>query len=163
MNTVFWLIVTSVVVHGIIAGVSFDVATVKLPTRKRIGVVAYAQFARGNDMGNGIVVYPTIGIAAFLLVTGTTVSAYFLHMPQTVMVPLLMACVGTVAHSLCTVGAAPNMLSLRHAADDEAYLASKLNAFAKWHAYRAVFQFMTFVALVWALVAISPAVSGAAL
>lgn len=155
MNTAFWLILISVVVHGIIAGVSFDVATVKLPTRKRIGVVAYAQFARGNDMGNGIVVYPTIGIAAFLLVGGTTVSAYFLRMPQTVMAPLLMACVGTVAHSLCTVGAAPNMLSLRHAADDEVYLAGKLNVFAKWHAYRAVFQFLTFVALVWALVAIS--------
>ena len=163
MNTVFWLILTSVVVHGIIAGVSFDVATVKLPTRKRIGVIAYAQFARGNDMGNGIIVYPTVGIAAVLLVAGTTLSAYFLHTPQTVMLPLLVACVGTVAHSLCTAGAAPNMLSLRGAPDDEAFLARKLNAFAKWHAYRAAFQFLTFVALVWALVAISPAASGAAL
>jgi hypothetical protein len=163
MNTVFWLILTSVVVHGIIAGVSFDVATVKLPTRKRIGVIAYAKFARGNDLGNGIIVYPTIGIAAILLVGGTTLSAYFLHAPQTVMSPLLVACVGTVAHSLCTAGAAPNMLSLRHAPEDESFLASKLNAFAKWHAYRAAFQFLTFVALVWALEAVSHAASGAAL
>jgi len=157
MNTVFWLVTISVVVHGIIAGISFDVATVKLPTRKRIGVIAYAQFARGNDMGNGIVVYPTIAIAALLLVAGTTVSSYLLGMPPTVMAPLLAACIGTVAHMLCTAGAAPNMLSLRHAADEEIYLASKLNAFAKWHAGRAVFQFLTFVALVVALVAISKA------
>lgn len=163
MNTVFWLVVMNVVVHGVIAGVSFDVATVKLPTRKRIGVIAYAQFARGNDMGNGIVVYPTIGITALLLVAGTTVSAYFLHMPQTIMAPLLAACVGTVAHSACTAGAAPNILSFRHATDDEAYLTRKLNAFATWHAFRAVFQFLTFVALVWALVAASQAVAGHAL
>ncbi len=47
------------------------------------------------------------------------------------------------------------MLSLRDAADDEAFLAHRLNAFATWHAYRALFQFLTFVALVWALVAVS--------
>jgi hypothetical protein len=46
------------------------------------------------------------------------------------------------------------MLSLRNAPNDEAFLARKLDAFATWHAYRAVFQFLTFVALVWALVAI---------
>lgn len=47
------------------------------------------------------------------------------------------------------------MLSLRNAADDESLLADKLDAFATWHAYRALFQFLTFVALVWALIAIS--------
>lgn len=47
------------------------------------------------------------------------------------------------------------MLNLRNAPDDEVFLAGKLNEFAKWHAYRATFQFLTFSALVWALVAIS--------
>jgi hypothetical protein len=46
------------------------------------------------------------------------------------------------------------MLSLRQAPDDERLLAGKLNAFALWHAYRAAFQFLTFVTLVWALVAV---------
>lgn len=55
MQALFWLVLAAVEVHGLVAGISFDVATVKLPTRKRIGVVAYAQFARSNDMGNGIV------------------------------------------------------------------------------------------------------------
>ena len=154
MSIAFWLIVVAVVVHGLIAGISFDVATVKLPTRKRIGAVAYAQFARGNDLGNGVVVYPTIAILALTLVASATLAAYFLGVPRTVMVPLLIACAGTIAHSLCTAKAAPNMLSLRHAPDDERLLAGKLNAFAWWHAYRAAFQFLTFVALVWALVAV---------
>jgi hypothetical protein len=127
---------------------------VKLPTRKRIGSVAYAQFARGNDMGNGIVVYPAVAILALLLVAATTVVAYLMRSPQSIMLPLVVACAGTLAHFLCTARAAPNMLSLRNAANDEAFLARKLDAFATWHAYRAVFQFLTFVALVWALVAI---------
>jgi hypothetical protein len=155
MNMLFWLVVTAVVVHGLIAGISFDVATVKLPTRKRIGVIAYAQFARGNDMGNGIVVYPTIAILALLLVAAATLAAYLLQMSDALMLPLFAACGGTIAHFLCTAKAAPNMLSLRNASNDEAFLAHKLDTFATWNAYRALFQFLTFVALVWALVAIS--------
>jgi hypothetical protein len=155
MNMLFWLVITAVVVHGLVAGISFDVAAVKLPTRKRIGVIAYARFARGNDMGNGVVVYPTIAILALVLVAAATLAAYFVHMPDAVMFPLFAACGGTIAHFLCTAKAAPNMLSLRNAAEDETFIARKLDAFATWHAYRALFQFLTFVALVWALVAIS--------
>ena len=155
MNMLFWLVVTAVVVHGLVASISFDVAAVKLPTRKRIGVIAYAQFARGSDMGNGIVVYPIIAILALLLVAAATLAAYLMHMSDAVMFPLFAACGGTVAHFLCTARAAPNMLSMRNATDDETFLAHKLDAFATWHAYRAMFQFLTFVALVWTLVAIS--------
>jgi hypothetical protein len=155
MNVLFWLVVTAVVVHGLVAGISFDVATVKLPTRKRIGAIAYARFARGNDMGNGIVVYPTIAILALLLVAAVTLTAYLMHASDAVKLPLFAACGGTIAHFLCTAKAAPNMLSLRNAADDEPFLARQLDTFATWHAYRALFQFLTFVALVWALVAIS--------
>ena len=151
----FWLVVTAVVVHGLVAGISFDVATVKLPTRKRIGVIAYAGFARGNDMGNGIVIYPTIAVLALLLVIAATITAYSVDARQAVLLPLLAACGGTVAHFLCTAKAAPNMLSLKNAPDDEALLSSRLDAFATWHAWRAAFQFLTFVTLVWALVAIS--------
>lgn len=75
MNTLLSLVVAAVVVNGIIAGISFDVATVKLPTRRRIGVAAYAQFARGNDMGNGMIVYPTVAILGLLLVAAATLVA----------------------------------------------------------------------------------------
>jgi hypothetical protein len=151
----FWLVVAAVVVHGLMAGIGFDVATVKLPTRRRIGVIAYAGFARGNDLGNGIVVYPTIAILALLLVAAATITAYALHARQAVQLPLLAACGGTIAHFLCTAKAAPNTLSLKNAADDEALLSRRLDAFATWHAWRAAFQFLTFVTLVWALIAIS--------
>lgn len=152
MSLAFWVLAVTVVANGLIAGASFDVATVKLPTRRRIGSVAYANFARGNDLGNGLIVYPAAGILTALLVFGATIATYFTNAPATVMVPLLLACVGTVAHSACTAKAAPIMLSLRRAPDDEAVLTAKLDRFAFWHACRAVLQFATFTVLLWALV-----------
>lgn len=155
MNKIFWLVAACAVISGIIAGVSFDVAAVKLPTRKRIGAVAYANFARGNDMGNGIIVYPIVAILGFLLIAGATFAAYFVQGARPVLLPMFAACAGTVASFLCTAKAAPNMLSLKHAPDDEKLLAKKLDRFALWHAYRFAFQFLTFIATVWALIGIS--------
>ncbi len=152
MSVAFWLLAITVAVNGLIAGASFDVAAVKLPTRGRIGAVAYANFARGNDLGNGLVIYPAAGISAALLVFGTTITTYFAGSSSAVMVPLLLACAGTVAHSICTAKAAPIMLSLRGSPDDEALLAAKLDRFAFWHRLRTVFQISTFLVLLWALV-----------
>ena len=152
MSATFWLTAVSVVIHGILAGISFDVAAVKLPTRRRIGVIAYAAFARGNDLGNGLVVYPAAGILALVAAFGTTGWAYFSGSPKALMIPLLAACIGTIAHSACTGVAAPIMLSLRNSPDREKALDEKLDRFALWHACRAIFQFLTFVALVWSLV-----------
>ncbi len=155
MDVVLWLIVTSVIVNGIIAGVSFDVAAVKLPTRRRIGPVAYAQFARGNDLGNGKIVYPLLGVLTLLLVMATTIVAWAKHEPVGIMAPLLIAAVFTLLHSACTAKAAPIMLSLAKTPDDPKVLGHKLNRFAFWHGFRAVFQIVGFVVLVWALTKIA--------
>ena len=152
MTVVFWLLVLAVVVNGILAGLSFDVAVVKLPTRKRIGAIAYANFARGNDLGNGLLVYPAIGVLAALLVLGTTIAAFLAQAPQSALLPLVLASAATIAHSVCTVKAAPIMLSLRSTPDDEILLTAKLDRFAFWHGIRAAFQLLAFVLLMWALV-----------
>lgn len=152
MSVALWLLALTVVVQGLIAGTSFDVALVKLPTRNRIGSVAYASFARGNDLGNGLVVYPAFGVLAVLLVLATTISTYFTNPSPAVMLPLLLAIAGTIAHSVFTAKAAPIMLSLRQTSDEEAVLKAKLDRFAFWHGLRAAFQISTFVVLLWALV-----------
>jgi hypothetical protein len=149
MSVAFGLLVVTLGFHGLLAGASLDVAMVKLPTRHRIGPVAYANFARGNDLGNGLVVYPAAGILAVLLVLATTIATYFTKSSSAALVPLLLACVGTVAHSICTAKAAPIMLSLRRTADVEAVLKAKLDRFAFWHGLRAIFQISTFVVLMW--------------
>jgi hypothetical protein len=60
------LIVAATALTGLLAGLSFDGALVKLPARHRIGAVAYATYARGNDLDNGLWVYPSTAIGAAL-------------------------------------------------------------------------------------------------
>jgi hypothetical protein len=148
------LVILNVFVHGIIAGTSFDVAFVKLPTRKRIGQIAYANFARNNDLGNGILVYPVLGITALILTFGTTLLAFFRDTEFAIMIPLYVSCVFTIAHSLITAKAAPIMLSLKTTRDEELVLKKKLDRFAFWHSFRTVFQVSTFVSWIWALIEI---------
>ena len=62
MNLVIALLALATAVNGLLAGLNVDTALVKLPARQRIGVVAYATFARGNDLGNGLVVYPLLDV-----------------------------------------------------------------------------------------------------
>lgn len=154
MNTLLALTTITTALHGIIAGVSFDVALVKLPTRHRIGNIAYAAFARGNDLGNGKFVYPPLAIGGALLVFGTTAMAFTHDRRSGVLTPLRAACLGTVLHFSATAKAAPSILSVRNAPDDEASLEKKLDAFAFWHGWRAVFQVLTYFALLWAMLVI---------
>lgn len=153
MDSIFWLLVVLVVVGGVIAGLSFDVALVKLPTRKRIGPVAYAQFARGNDLGNGKVLYPVLGIATLLLVAATAIAAWVNQISSQIALPITVVVVCTVLHSLCSAKAAPIMLSLAKTPDTPKILKEKLDTFAFWHGFRAAFQMAAFIATLWALVA----------
>lgn len=155
MDTLFVLLVVTVIVHGIIAGLSFDVALVKLPTRQRIGYVAYANFARGNDLGNGVIVYPMIGVLAVILIASTTIIAYLFNSPMPVRILLNISVVLTIAHTGCSAVAAPIMLSLKKTPDNESILKQKLDRFAFWHGLRASFQILTFIVLVISLIAAS--------
>jgi hypothetical protein len=152
MYVVTCLIVISTAVNGLLAGLNVDTAFVKLPARKRIGVRAYAIFARGNDLGNGRVVYPLLGIGAALLTVLATTLAFVSHAKGEVLLLLSLATLLSVLHTFATTRAAPPMLSIRDAPDAEAILSAKLDRFARWHAVRATFQVLTFFILLWAVV-----------
>jgi hypothetical protein len=76
MTLLIALLALATAVNGGLAGLNVDTALVKLPTRRRIGAVAYATFARGNDLGNGVIVYPVLGIGAALLTVLATALAF---------------------------------------------------------------------------------------
>lgn len=152
MNLVTSLIIFAVAINGLLAGLNVDTALVKLPARRRIGVVAYATFARGNDLGNGLFVYPLLGIGAALLTVLATVLAGASHSSMEVVLLLSLASVLSLLHTFATTRAAPVMLSLKEASDDEALLMAKLDRFARWHAVRAAFQVLAFFVLLWVLV-----------
>jgi hypothetical protein len=152
MNLVMFLIAFAVVINGLLAGLNVDTALVKLPARKRIGALAYATFARGNDLGNGLVVYPLLGIGAVLFTVLATAIAYLEHFSMGLLLLLSLASLLSLFHTFATTRAAPIMLSIKDAPDDEALLRVKLDRFARWHAVRATFQVLTFFVLLWALV-----------
>jgi hypothetical protein len=149
MNLVQALTLLATAINGLLAGGSFDTSLVKLPARRRIGNVAYAAFARGNDLGNGLVFYPAIAISAALLVFIATIVSFLDNAPSA---PLAAASVTSVLHFLATAKAAPIMLSLKNTPDDEARLKDKLDQFERWHAVRMVLQVITFLILLCALI-----------
>jgi hypothetical protein len=152
MNLLLFLLVLATAMNGLLAGLNLDTALVKLPARQRIGPVAYATFARGNDLGNGLLVYPFLGIGAALLTVLATLFAFVLSASMEVLLPLSIASLLSLLHSFATTRAAPIMLSLKNTPDDEASLAVKLDRFARWHALRATFQVVTFFVLLWVVV-----------
>jgi hypothetical protein len=147
MNLVTSLIALATAINGLLSGLNLDTALVKLPARRRIGAVAYATFARGNDLGNGLVVYPLLGVGAALLTVLATALAYVQRSRVEVLVLLSLASVLSLLHTFATTRAAPVMLSIKEAPDDETILAAKLDRFARWHAVRATFQVLAFFVL----------------
>ncbi len=154
MSLVVFMIALATAANGLLAGLNTDTALVKLPARRRIGAVAYATFARGNDLGNGRVVYPLLGIGAALLTFLATAVAYAERNPIELLFPLSIASLLSILHTFATTRAAPVMLSIKDASDDEMTLSSKLDRFEQRHAVRATFQVLTFFVLIWALVVV---------
>ena len=152
MSLLLTLIVVATAVNGLLAGLSYEVALVKLPTRRRIGAVAYATFARGSDLGNGVWVYPSTAIGVALLAIAATIVAYVERDSPALLVPLSLATVLSISHFLATARAAPIMLRVSKTADDDALLSPLLDRFARWHALRASLQALTFFVLLWAVV-----------
>lgn len=148
MNTML-LIITFV--QGIGAGICLDVALVKLPTRRRIGTLAYAEFARGNDLHYGLRVYPFVVVGGGFLLLALTSFAYFTGQPTSILQPLLLASLCAVGYLGATLKAAPIMWSLRKGQHEESVLDHKLDRFAFWHAWRTLFQLGAFLSLLWAL------------
>jgi hypothetical protein len=151
MTLLLTLIVVATALNGILGGFSFEIALVKLPTRRRIGAAAYATFARGSDLGNGIWVYPSTAIGAALLTLAATLVAYVERESPAVLVPLSIAALTSIGHFLATARAAPIMLRVSKTPDDDALLAPLLDRFARWHELRATLQVLTFFVLLWAL------------
>ena len=119
----------ALVADGILAGLSLDKVIVQLPARRRIGVTAYAAYARAADLGNGIAFYPAVGAgAAVLTLAGFAVAALL-----------------SLVHSAMTGGAAPTMFQIGRAGDDPAALAPLLARFARWSAARAAAQTATLI------------------
>ena len=146
------LLVAATALNGILAGASLDQSIKQLPARHRIGAIAYSLYSRASDLGNGIVWYASLGIGAALLTIAAAIAAFFQKIHSTDALPIYLAALLSILHSLVTTQAAPLMLSQRRYESDEGALAEVFNRFERWQTLRALLQVLTFGALLWAMV-----------
>jgi hypothetical protein len=129
----------ALVADGILAGLSLDKVIVQLPARRRIGVTAYAAYARAADLGNGVAFYAAAGVDAPALTLAAFAVAAALEAPVAV-TGLLAAAAGLSLHSAATGRAAPTMFQIGRADDTDAALTPLLARFARWSAARAAYR-----------------------
>jgi hypothetical protein len=147
------LIVTALIMTGLLAGASLDKSVVQLPARHRMGVVKFAVFSRANDLGNGVIAYPILGIGSALSTITAALAAYWQGLSFTVAGPLYLSALLAVLHTISTTQAAPTMLQLRQPIHDEKTLILIFRRFERWHNVRMVLQVLNFITLIWALIA----------
>jgi len=153
MDTTFTLVVAATVFTGLLAGASLVQSIIQLPTRHRLGVIAYSQYSRASDLGNGIFLYGTLGVGAALLNIAAGIVAYWQDISSHRSSPIYIGALFAVLHSLATTQAAPSLFRQRQvSADDEALLSSIFDKFTRWQTIRCVLQEINFGVNLWALI-----------
>src|SRR4030095_751949 len=149
MSTFTVILMILTLIQGFAAGICLDKALVNLPTRHRIGIIPYANFARGNDLGNGLKLYPYLVVGGGFFILVFTAIAYFKDQPTETLYPLYITSLSVIGYLFSTAKAAPIMWSLKKTPNEEAVLKPKLDKFAYWHSWRTLFQIIAFIALLW--------------
>jgi hypothetical protein len=147
------LLVASLAANGLLTGATLDQAIKQLPARKRIGVLAYSDYSRAADLGNGLIWYPIIGVGTAALSVVAAAVGLGSHASGPRMVALIALIAGSVAHMGSTALAAPTNISQRRAVGDEAALEQIFDRFARLNAVRAGLMVTTLGIAAWALVA----------
>ncbi len=132
------LAVAATVLDGVLAGASLDQSIKQLPARSRIGAVAFSVYSRAADLGNGILWYAVLGIGAALTTIAAAAASLLAANPFAQALPLLIAALPSVLHSLATARAAPTNFSQRGVASDEAALTAVFDRFESLRSLRSL-------------------------
>ena len=153
MHTTLILAIVTTALIGPGAGMSLDQSIKQLPARRRIGISAYSAYSRAGDQGNGLLLYPPIGIGVLLFAVAAAISGHLAGLPGAMQWPLDMSGTLAILHSFCTARAIPiNFSQRRYDLTDEANLSRVLDKFERWHNARAALQVLNFSAALWATV-----------
>jgi hypothetical protein len=144
----------AVLINGLLGGLSLDRSLVALPAWRRVGVRGWAAFSRHADLGNGLVLYPLLGIGGPLLSIATAVAYWLGPSGPGAAAPVAAMVLLSIGHVVSTARAVPIMARVgRLTDDDEAGLHEAFARFERWQTVRVTLQVLAFGASVWALVA----------
>ena len=155
MRTTMVLLAMATALNGILGGVGIVRSLVDMPAWRRVGALAWADFSRHADLGNGLALYPLLGIGGAVAAIGAVI-AYRLggRVPKSAALPLHLGAIFAILGMIATAFAAPQMLSLRAPLDAEA-LQHAFDRFELWGDIRAVVQALAAGANVWAIARVS--------
>lgn len=135
---------------GVLVGASLDQSLKQLPARRRMGAIAFSLYSRSADLSrNGVVWYAFLGISSALVTIAAAVGTFVAGSAQPL--PILLAAILSVLHSIATSQAAPTNFRQRQVATDEAALTAIFDTFDRWQTVRVILQTLTFVAMLWAI------------
>ena len=136
--------------NGILTGASLDQSIKQLPARRHMGAIAFSLYSRSADLSNnGIAWYVFIGISSALVTIAAAIATFVAGNVQTL--PILLAAILSVLHSLATSQAAPTNFKQRKVSSDEKALTAIFDRFERWQTVRVVLQVLTFLVTLWAL------------
>lgn len=146
------LLIAAVAANGLLSGASGDQSVKQLPARRRIGVVAYSDYSRAGDLGNGIAWYAAVGVGAALLsvIAAIMVLSQDPTGSQTAAAVTLLAT--SVIHMAITGRAAPTNISQRRHVGDEQALTQLFNRFERLQTARVLFNLAALGSAIWILV-----------
>src|SRR3982750_4672840 len=101
----FVLLAIAVTVNGLLAGASLDQSIEQLPARHRIGARAYRAYSQASHMANGRFWLIPLGNGGAGLTLAAAIWALWLDLAPRGALPLFLAGVLSVAHTLSTVKA----------------------------------------------------------
>jgi hypothetical protein len=160
MDGLSFLLALATAVDGLLAGASVDQSVEQLPARHRIGIRAYHAYTQASHMANGRFWLIPLGIAGPILRVAVATWIYHLGLSGSAAVSVNVAAVLAIGHVLLTLRAGSVNWALtpwqppERQIRDEAKLATILRRFERWQAARATVQLLTFVAGIWALIAV---------
>src|SRR6266542_45633 len=127
------LIVLGAVPHLLLGGSGAVRLAVQWPAVGRpLDPVAFAHWSQAADLGNGLFLYPLLGIGGPLATWAALVVAEIGRAPGSVTLPLIIAAALAVLHSLTTTQAAPTMMRNDRAEDRAAVLMPLIDRFFFW-------------------------------
>ena len=143
---------TATALNGVLAGASLDQSIKQLPARRRIGSIAFSAYSRAADLSNnGIAWYAFIGVSSALVTIAAAVATFVSGSVFTQRLPILIAAILSLLHSIATSQAAPANFSQRKVTNDEVALTLVYNRFDRWQTVRVILQVLTFFVLLWAI------------
>jgi len=143
------LIFLSFLLSSALAGTILNRMVVEFPARQKIGYVAYANYTRAADLGNGLWFYPFLAIGSLLLELAALAFWLFDALPPRLVTPIGAAVLFSAGVMVITAVAAPLMLRVGKT-DVAQEVTSLLDRFVRVNYIRTVFIWLQWFALLWA-------------